>query len=70
MIWCSNNVKTDFSKYLFTDETTVRVLEVPIYHVRLPSSRPTAMPKSQKIRLKLNIWGGISFKGATPFVVR
>jgi len=28
--WCKNNETNDFKNYLFSDETTVRVLEVPL----------------------------------------
>ena len=52
------------------DETTVRVLEVPLYHVRKRGSQPTAIQSTSKYRLKINIWGGISCSGATPFAVR
>jgi hypothetical protein len=45
------------------------VLEVPIYHLRKANSRPETIPHTVKQRLKVNIWGGISSKGATPFAV-
>jgi hypothetical protein len=54
--------------YIFADETTIRVLEVPLYHSRLRGSR-TTVPVSSKIKLKLNIWAGISSKGASPCLV-
>ena len=59
----------NFENYVFVDETTVRVLEVPIYHLRKANSRPETIPHTVKQRLKVNIWGGISSKGATPFAV-
>ena len=68
-LWCKKHENIDFEDYVFVDETTVRMLEVPLYHSRRKSDRPTAFPRSSKIRLKLNIWGGISYKGPTPFVV-
>ena len=67
--WCKNNVKNNFTNYVFVDETTVRVLEVPIYHLRKKNSRPETIPHTAKQRLKVNIWGGISSKGATSFAV-
>jgi hypothetical protein len=67
--WCKNNQKNNFTDYLFADETTVRVLEVPLYHLRKKNSRPITIPHTSKSRLKVNIWGGISFKGPTPFAV-
>lgn len=67
--WCKNNEKNNFRNYLFADESTVRVLEVPLYHLRKKNSRPQPIPHTAKARLKMNIWGGISYKGATPFAV-
>jgi hypothetical protein len=67
--WCKNNVMNNFENYVFVDETTVRVLEVPIYHLRKANSRPETISHTVKQRLKVNIWGGISSKGATPFAV-
>jgi hypothetical protein len=54
---------------LFVDETTIRVLDVPLYHSRPRGSRPEAIASTGKVRLKLNIWGGISFLGSTDFAV-
>jgi hypothetical protein len=68
-IWCQTHKNTDFSRHLYVDETTIRVLEIPLYHSRLVSSRPEAKASTGKIRLKVNIWGGISFVGPTDFVV-
>ena len=68
-LWCRKKENNDFQNHLFVDESHVRILEVPLYHVRLPGERPEAIPCSTKIRLKINVWGGISVKGATPFAV-
>lgn len=64
-----NNKNTDFSRYVFTDETTFKFNDIPKYHSRLPSSRPKALKHSCKYPLKVNVWGGISFEGPTDFVV-
>lgn len=58
-----------FSRYIFVDETTVRLDESPLYHHRKPSKHPRSLPKTTKFRRKINIWGGISFKGPTLFAV-
>jgi hypothetical protein len=68
-LWCLRNYNTDFSKYLFVDETTVKVMELPYYHVRPIGSRPHSIACTSKYRLKLNVFGGISSQGATPFAV-
>lgn len=65
-----NHKDEDFQNYLFVDETTVRLLEVPLYHIRKVGSQPDAIPATSKIRKKVNIWGGISYKGPTTFVVK
>ena len=68
-IWCKKNENTDFSNYLFVDESAVRLIDIPKFHVRLKNSRPETFPVTSKIRLKINVWGGISSKGPTPFIV-
>jgi len=51
------------------DETTVRLFETPRYHWRYPTSRPTPIYETSKYRQKVNIWGGISYKGPTMFAI-
>ncbi len=62
-------MNNSFTDYLFADGSTVGVLEVPQYHLSKKSSRPETIPHTAKARLKVNIWGAISYKGATPFVI-
>ena len=45
------------------------MFEIPTYHHRLPNSYPEAIPSTSNYRLKLNVCGGISFKGPTDFAV-
>ena len=68
-LWCLNYQKADFSKYVFVDETMVRIGDAPLYHYRLPCEYPDSLPCSSKFRQKVNVWGGISYKGATEFAV-
>jgi hypothetical protein len=68
-LWCLNNRDNDFLDYLFTDETTIRFLEIPLYHVRRMSCYPNAIKSTGKYRLKMNVCGGISSCGATRFEV-
>jgi hypothetical protein len=68
-IWCKNNSKNTFSNYLFVDESTVRMLEVPSYHSRKKESKPNTVPHTGKAKIKVNIWGGISYNGPTHFAV-
>ena len=69
LLWCQKHRNTDFSKHIFTDETMIRLWDLPLYHCRLPSSYPEAIPCTTKYRKKVNICGGISFEGPTPFKV-
>lgn len=68
-LWCLKHRGCDFNEYIFVDETMVRMSEKPIYHLRLPSQYPKAIPCTSKFASKLNIWGGISSKGPTEFAV-
>jgi hypothetical protein len=52
--WCKKNVTDNSGTYL---------------SLRKANSRPETIPHTVKQRLKVNIWGGISSKGATPFAV-
>jgi hypothetical protein len=67
--WCMTHKDTDFSNYVFLDETSVRLWDLPLYHWRLRSSRPEAIPMTEKYRNKLHVWGGMSSKGLTRFAV-
>jgi hypothetical protein len=67
LVWCLNHKNCEFKNHIFVDETKVVVSDVPIYHSRLPSSIPEGVNVTDKIRKKVNIWGGISFKGPTRF---
>ena len=58
-IWCRQHINTNFKDYVFADETTVRILEIPLYHTRKKGERPDAHCSTSKIRMK----------GPTPFVV-
>ncbi len=69
LLWCLKYRNADFSKYIFTDETMIRLWDLPLYHCRLRNSRPEAIPCTTKYRKKVNVCGGISFKGPTPFKV-
>jgi hypothetical protein len=68
-IFCKNNEFNTFKDYLFIDEATVRMLEVPLYHIRKRGKRPEIVPHNGKAKIKINVWGGISFNGPTQFSV-
>ncbi len=68
-MWCLRYQNADFSKYFFVDETSVRKGDIPIYHWRKAQTYPEAFKCSDKFSGKVNVWGGISFKGASKFAV-
>ena len=70
LVWCLRYKNCDFSNYIFVDETSIRISDKPLYHWRLPSSFPEALPSTHKFSVKINVWGGISFKGTTEFAVK
>ena len=67
--WCINNRQNNFDNYLFVDETKVIINDCPLYHIRLKQKYPKAICITSNFRAKLNIWAGISRRGATNFVV-
>ena len=66
--WCLKHRNSDFSRYVFADETMIRLWDLPLYHWRLVTSHPEAIPSTAKGRKKVNIWGAISFKGPSKHV--
>ncbi|RNA33832.1 HEAT repeat-containing 5B-like isoform X1 [Brachionus plicatilis] len=70
LIWCLKFQNFEFTNYIFVDETTIRLSERPIYHLRYPAKYPANIPSTSKYEGKLNIWAGISLKEATNFAVR
>ena len=64
----ARNIIRKFSDYIFVDETKIEINSVPFYHHRLVGSQNT-FENLTNIRLKLNIWGGISSKGPCDLVV-
>ena len=69
LMWCQKYKDADFSKYIFVDETMIKLWDLPLYHCRLRARYPRGVPCTIKYRSKVNICGGISFKGPTPFLV-
>jgi transposase len=69
LIWCLKYQNCNFENYVFVDETTCRLWDMPIYHWRKPASYPDTIPCTEKDRKKVNVFGGISFKGCTNFAV-
>lgn len=68
-MWCQKYINADLYNYVFVDETSIRLWDLPLYHVRLPSKKPLTFPSTRKDRKKVNIWGGISYEGPTKFAV-
>lgn len=64
-----NNRETDFTKYIFVDECSYKLNQIPLYHIRAPASRPERLAVTRKNDVKINVWGGISIAGPTNFAV-
>ena len=58
-----------FEEYVFLDETMITLWDLPLYHWRLPGNYPEAIPCTVKDRKKVNVFGAISFKGPSKFVI-
>ena len=67
--WCLGNINNDFSNWVFVDETSFWINEVPLYHHRHPNSNPEFAGFSSGLKIKINVWGAISCKGSSRFVV-
>ena len=66
--WCLRNRFNDFSNWVFVDETSCWINAILFYHWRHPSTYPDVIDTPVQ-RLKLNLWGALSSKGASEFVV-
>jgi hypothetical protein len=66
--WCLLHLNNDFDYFAFIDESKISDNHCKYYHIRKKSSRPDCIILS-RTTFKLNIWGGISKRGATEFVV-
>jgi hypothetical protein len=69
LVWCPNNQNRNFEIRIFCDEANVRAAEIPLYHWRLKNGYPEKYGCAEKYRMKVNVWGAISFRGATEFKV-
>jgi hypothetical protein len=68
LAWCLANRYNDFLNYVFIDETTMRIEQLPLYHIREKGVPVAQTKQSKKERIKVNVWGGISYCGVTEFV--
>ena len=68
LAWCLANQNNDFLNYVFIDETLIRIEELPLYHITEKGVRTGITKVCKKERQNFNVWGGISFCGATEFV--
>ena len=66
--WCLCNQFNLFNNTIFCDETSCWVNACPFYHWRHQATYPEVLDFKVE-RLKINIWGAISSKGPSEFVV-
>ena len=69
LAWYLNNRNTDFSNYVFGDETTIRQNEFPRYQLRKRTSNPCGFEGGDKYFYKVNLFGLISKRGPNDFYV-
>ena len=69
LAWCLLNIDNDFLFFTFIDETKIMIKQCKLYHLRKRASYPDCVILDNYFRYKLNVWGGIGKRGATPFVV-
>ena len=67
--WCLTNRDNEFEFFVFVDESKLTNHICKLYHMRKKSARPDCIIMNST-PFKLNIWGGISKRGATEFIVR
>ena len=68
--WCVGNLNNEFYNFVFVDETSVWVNQMPLYHMRQSGTSPEGLVSASNARYKLHVWGGISLRGPTSFFVR
>jgi len=69
--WCLRNKDNPFLDlfYIFVDESKIELNYKKEKHIRRPKKHSACLIQNPKDRrIKLNIWGGISARGATDFV--
>ena len=67
--WCLRHQNDDFENYVFGDETKIDINYFRNRHLRLKSSNPACLISNHRQRIKLNIWGCISYNGPSSFIV-
>jgi hypothetical protein len=66
--WCQRNRDNEFEYFVFIDESKLMNNNCKLYHIRKKATLPECIIINH-VTVKLNIWGGISKRGATEFVV-
>ena len=66
--WCLMHERNSFDYWVFVDESKITNNHCKFYHIRKKQARPDCIILT-RATFKLNIWGGISKRGATEFVV-
>ena len=53
--------------WVFADETSFWINEVPLYHHRHPNTHPIPAGFSSGLKIKINVWGAISCRGTAAY---
>lgn len=70
LAWCIENRYNSFENFIFFDESKLKFDDCPLFVSRLPGRYPNPAGTRNDHLLSVNIWGGISAKGATQFIVK
>jgi hypothetical protein len=66
--WCLEHIDCNFDYHIFVDESKIMINHCKLYHMGQKATYPECIILNN-FHAKLNIWGGISKRGATSFVV-
>jgi len=58
-----------FDFHIFADEAMSKALEIPLYHVRLPSNNPRDIGNSTNTKMKVNVFSAICRRGCSGILV-
>ena len=67
--WCQAHINDDWTEYMFTDESYFPFQSHAKTVWRRPSKPPPKKAQSKFIQ-KILVWGGVSYYGKTPLIIR
>ena len=70
-IWCLKNLNNKFLfiNFVYADECKIEINNWRTKHLRKKTKTPCCAIQNHQQRLHVNVWGAISWEGASSFVV-